>query len=44
VLIRRLYREILKNVRTYPSKNRDLFRTAIMEEIQEWKQIKDPLE
>ena len=39
-----LYRGILKMVRTYPSKNRGLFRAAIIEEVGKYKKETDPLE
>ena len=39
-----LYRGILKMVRTYPSKNRGLFREAIIEEIGKYKNETDELE
>ena len=37
---RQLYRGILQAVRTYPSKNRLEMRQAIIEDINEWKQVK----
>ena len=42
--LRQLYRGILKAVKIYPSRNRDLMRVAIIEDVNDWKKIKDPLE
>jgi hypothetical protein len=39
-----LYRGILKMVKTYPSKNRDLMRIAIIEDVRDWKKIENELE
>mmetsp|Transcript_18593 Transcript_18593/g.20754 ORF Transcript_18593/g.20754 Transcript_18593/m.20754 type:complete len:102 (+) Transcript_18593:3-308(+) len=39
-----LYRGILKMVRIYPSRNRELFRSAIVEEVQKYKTITDETE
>ncbi|CDW74305.1 UNKNOWN [Stylonychia lemnae] len=41
---RQLYRGILKNVRHYPSRNREMMREAILEDAKEWRQINDELE
>lgn len=38
---RQLYRGILKAVRTYPSKNRDMMREAIVADVGDWKRIED---
>ena len=42
--IRELYRGILKFSLVYPSLNRKQFRQAIIEEVQDWKTLKDELE
>eukprot|EP00347_Sterkiella_histriomuscorum_P011874 403370769 len=42
--IRQLYRGILKSVKVYPSKNRDYMRQAILEDVNDWKQLTDDLE
>ena len=41
ITVKTLYREILKAVRTYPSKNRQAFRQAIIEDVHDWKKITD---
>lgn len=42
--VKALYRGILKAVKTYPSRNRDTMRQAIIDDVNDWKLIKDPLE
>jgi hypothetical protein len=36
---KQLYRGILKAVKIYPSKNRDMMRVAIIEDIADWKKV-----
>ncbi len=42
--LKALYRGILKAVKTYPSRNRDMMRQAIIDDVRDWKKIQDPLE
>ena len=42
--LKMLYRGILKAVKTYPSKNRLEMRQAIIDDVNDWKLIKDPME
>ena len=41
---KQLYRGMLKYVKTYPSKNRVAIRQAIIDEVHDWKLLKEPLE
>ena len=42
--LRQLYRGILKMSKTYPSKNRALIHQAILEDVRDWKKLRDELE
>lgn len=40
--VKMLYRGILKGMQTYPSTTRGVMRTAILEEVNDWKKLTDP--
>uniref|UniRef100_A0A7S3FX44 Complex 1 LYR protein domain-containing protein n=1 Tax=Strombidium rassoulzadegani TaxID=1082188 RepID=A0A7S3FX44_9SPIT len=42
--LRQLYRGILQKARTYPSKNREMFRQAIKQDVRQWKTLTDEME
>lgn len=37
--LRMLYRGILKGIKVYPSKNREMMRLAIIEDVADWKKL-----
>ena len=42
--VKTMYRAILKGIKTYPSKNRDIMREAIVLDVRDWAKVTDDLE